>query len=616
MGNYSLVINSKFNPFSYQEMLAPVLMATQAHQELENQYGELDTKASIWDNLADEQTDPNAYKMYKTFANDLRNKRDQLEREGLNIASRRDMLNMKARYSSDIVPIETAYKRREELAAEQRKALAANPTLRYQRMANQMSLDDFIRNPSLDYGESYSGALLTQQVSQAVANFQRALTDKGQLRKLGLPYQYERMIQYGATPAQVMAAMSENAQQGDTDAIRFLRGVTDQVLQSSGVTDWADPATLREFRAFANQGLYSAIGQIKLDNFTDQAGLTQLKADLDDRNNRRAETRRAERGAAAADEALRRAIKLSGISYLSASGDLAKYERALSGLKAGQQAVKASIFGKNGKVNPIVVYDKAQIAMKQAENKIRRQYDSKIRNAQRMADNELGGNGYYSDQVSNIQSKMASAIAAARKEAYKNTLQEYGVTQGITADQYTALKAIGYKGGQTLSYSQLLNPLNTLAEQMTYYSTNMSGYDNPDKKIRAQLGNWENNDSFSTRVYKLNPNGTQGAAVSHEDLNLYNESNTSGRKVTGIYYSAFTPGKIIVQIGESGDRYLMDPNVLGSEVAALIGQTSNIIKSDPNVDLTQASVATTTALSRLLNSYNPTASTSSNNAGE
>ena len=222
MPNYSLVLDTKFKPFSYQEMLAPVMAATQAHQELEAEYGDLATKASVWERMANEQTDPYAYKMYKTYSEDLESMAEQLARSGLNPASRRNMLNMKSRYSSEILPIETAYKRREELAAEQRKAIAANPTLRYQRMAGQMSLDDFIRNPSLDYGESYSGALLTQQVSQAVANLQRALTDKGQLQKLGLPYQYERMLQYGATPSQVLAAMAGQAQ-NEPETATFLR---------------------------------------------------------------------------------------------------------------------------------------------------------------------------------------------------------------------------------------------------------------------------------------------------------------------------------------------------------------------------------------------------------
>ena len=116
MANYSLIINSQFKPFSYQEMLAPTLMATQAHQALEDQYGELATKASVWEEMANEQTDPYAYKMYKTYANDLEEQAGQLAREGLNAASRRDMLNMRARYSKEITPIEQAYTTRQKQA--------------------------------------------------------------------------------------------------------------------------------------------------------------------------------------------------------------------------------------------------------------------------------------------------------------------------------------------------------------------------------------------------------------------------------------------------------------------------------------------------------------------
>lgn len=289
MANYSLILDTKFKPFSYQEMLAPVAAATQAHQALEEEYGDLSAKASVWEEMANEQSDPYAYRMYKKYANDLEAQAGELARVGLAPTSRKGMLDMRTRYSKEIVPIENAYKRREELAAEQRKAIAANPTLRYQRMARAMSLDDFIKDPSLDYGESYSGALLTKQVSDAAANFQRALTDKGNLEALGLPYQYERMLQYGATPAQVMAAMSQDAQQGDSEAVEFLRGITDQVLKSSGVADWADPATMEEFRAFANQGLYSAIGQVKIDNFTDTYSMNDQ---LEKNKEARAEARR------------------------------------------------------------------------------------------------------------------------------------------------------------------------------------------------------------------------------------------------------------------------------------------------------------------------------------
>lgn len=157
-----VIINStEFNPFSFEEMLKPMAMYGQEYRAQQDALSELAIKSSIWEGMANEQTDPYAYKTYKEYADDLEMQAAQLAREGLSLTSRQNMLQMKQRFNKEIVPIETAYKRREELAAEQRKALAQNPTLRYQRMAGTMSLDDFIKNPSLDYGESYSGALLT-----------------------------------------------------------------------------------------------------------------------------------------------------------------------------------------------------------------------------------------------------------------------------------------------------------------------------------------------------------------------------------------------------------------------------------------------------------------------
>lgn len=288
MANYSLILDTKFKPFSYQEMLAPVAAATQAHQALEDAYGELSAQAKTWGQYANEQTDPEAYKMYKTYADDLEMQAEQLMRQGLSPLSRREMLSLRARYGEEIAPIEAAYKRREALAAEQRKLYGADNSLRFERDASTISLDDFIKNPSLDYGESYSGTLLTNQVSNAVAAYQRALTDPGKLESLGLPFQYERYFQEGATPEQVLAAIQNDAQQGDSEAVKFLRGVVDQALISSGVADWADDATLAEFRAFANRGLYNAIGTTKVQNYTDSYGMQTSLA-------RAAETRAEER---------------------------------------------------------------------------------------------------------------------------------------------------------------------------------------------------------------------------------------------------------------------------------------------------------------------------------
>lgn len=271
MANYSLILDTKFKPFSYQEMLAPVAASTQAHQALEEEYNELAAKANVWDKMANEQTDPKAYKMYKTYADDLSARADDLMKYGLNVSSRKGMLDMRTRYSKEIVPIEVAYKRREDLAKEQRDAMKVDPTLRYQRYAREMSLDDFIDNLSLDYGKAYSGDLLAKQVSQVAANYANVLTKEGRLESLGLPYQYKSRIEYGATPEEILAVIDDAALKGHEGAIKFLKDARDQVLQSSGVLDWTDPdsETRKFFISSANRGLFSAIGKTELKNYTD-----------------------------------------------------------------------------------------------------------------------------------------------------------------------------------------------------------------------------------------------------------------------------------------------------------------------------------------------------------
>ena len=126
-----IINNTKFTPFSFEEMLKPMVIYGQEYRAQQDALSELAIKSSRWEGMANEQTDPYAYKTYKKYADDLEMQAGQLAREGLSLTSRQNMLQMKQRYSKEITPIETAYKRREELAAEQRKAMLANPTLFY-----------------------------------------------------------------------------------------------------------------------------------------------------------------------------------------------------------------------------------------------------------------------------------------------------------------------------------------------------------------------------------------------------------------------------------------------------------------------------------------------------
>lgn len=274
MANFSLVVNSKFNPFSFERYIQPYQIYGQAYKEVENTLGELDTKASIWEEMANEQTDPYAYKMYKTYANDLEEQAGQLAREGLNAASRRDMLNMRARYSKEITPIEQAYTARQKQAEQQQQALLQDPTLLLSRRASTTSLDDYIRNPQLAY-EAYSGKLITAQAASAASALAKEMQEKPRKWRsiLGNSY-YETMMQKGFSSQAVLQAIQDNP-----DAAPQLTRIVEDAINSSGVRDWGDQATIARAIDYAKQGLWSAVGETQyqtLDNW--RAKMAEQKA--------------------------------------------------------------------------------------------------------------------------------------------------------------------------------------------------------------------------------------------------------------------------------------------------------------------------------------------------
>lgn len=269
MPNFAYTNQTNFRPFSYQEMLAPVLMATQAHQAVEEAYSELDSQANAIGSLANEANDPVTYQRYKAYESALRTQADALAKNGLTPGSRQLLLDLKGLYAKDITPIQNAITRRRELADEQRKALLQNPTLMFQRDMNSMSyessLDRFLENPDYDYGERYSGALLTQQVSQAAGNLAKELFNYGNGKRLDA-YTKTFLQQHGFTREQVLDAIN-NPNRARSQPV--LNAIVEQVIGSSDMASWADQPTMDKAYNYARQGLWSAIGQTNISTYED-----------------------------------------------------------------------------------------------------------------------------------------------------------------------------------------------------------------------------------------------------------------------------------------------------------------------------------------------------------
>lgn len=266
MPNYSLVANTQFRNRSFDDMLKPLLMYTQEYNAIEDTASDLATKASVWEGMANEQTDPEAYAQYKRYADDLQRQAVNLSQNGLNPTTRRELLNLKRRYSSEITPIEQAYASRKAQADEQRKAMLQNPTLLLSRRADMTSLDDYMRNPQLGY-ESYSGALLTQQVGQAASAIAKELRDYGNGKPLD-GFTKTWLQQHGFTAAEVAQAINNP---DSPRSSHILNTLVNNVMADSGVPQWADRATLNQAYSYARQGLWNAVGQTQVQLYTDEA---------------------------------------------------------------------------------------------------------------------------------------------------------------------------------------------------------------------------------------------------------------------------------------------------------------------------------------------------------
>lgn len=255
-GNFSLVVNSKFQPFSFERYIQPYQMYEEAYKEVENALGELATKASIWEKLANEQKDSDAYDMYKTYANDLEEKAGQLEREGLNAARRRDMFNMRARYSKEIVPIEQAYTTRQKQAEQQQQEILKDPDMMFSRLAANTSLNEYIRNPQLTY-EAYSGEKIRAHAASAASALAKNMRENPRKWYSILHEKYfETKMREGYTTEEIILTSLN-----DPNAPKELRSIIEDAVSASNIASWNDKTTLDRAYDYARIGAWNALGK-------------------------------------------------------------------------------------------------------------------------------------------------------------------------------------------------------------------------------------------------------------------------------------------------------------------------------------------------------------------
>lgn len=423
-GNFSLVVNSKFQPFSFERYIQPYQMYGEAYKEVENALGELATKASVWEEMANEQTDPYAYKMYKTYANDLEEKAGQLAREGLNAASRRDMLNMRARYSKEITPIENAYKKREEDIARQKKvADATGGRTVFTRDARTTSLDKYMEGID-DYGQTNLDELYKEGAAGGAAISKRYLsTREGQLFN-GMYLNLQRTT--GMTNDQIQQFLSNQKDAKGNLLFPELHALKNELLSKSNYQNYSVADQNRMEQAILsgiNTGIVYNVEDKPMENWRDKmAAQEAMQIRAEKRAVRRAAEREAESNRYRINPLPLRSEQETDASNKKLQGYINKgyLKRTKAGLTLTQKGLSV-LRGVNG--TPIV--QSWESYKKQHPGATRSSYDTMVAESRRIASRPNVFYEWYNKNVGGFNAQTGKvSTPTTRLNAYEQSIKQ------------------------------------------------------------------------------------------------------------------------------------------------------------------------------------------------
>ena len=528
MANYSLVVNSKFQPFSFDRYLQPYQIYGQNYKEIEEQYTDLSTKAGIWDSLANEQTDPNTYKMYKTYANDLENQASQLASEGLNAVSRKNMLNMRARYSKEIIPIEQAYKARTEEAAEQYKGRAAGMV--YEGDASTASLDRYLNNPSIRFNQANSQEGF-KRVATTASALSKGLRDYRNGKRLD-PYVKTWLQEHGYKDTDVAKAINDIQRliNGDTDV--DTNGVLNAILQDelnvSGVGKWSNKAAIMDYFSRVAPALYQAVGQTQVSPYEDYGAKLSAREAMQKRLK------------ALDDPTPTLNYKPRTFSHLEANGALYVMKQTRDKLNVQGKGLKASYFGKRGNYNPLEIYEEYK----------------KMTGATRPG----RGTELYQAQYGVVKpwSEVKNDAMSALKKKYGNDIKV------ISGEDYNALKTMGYTNKSSLKdFKNMDNIIDASAKSYTEYFMN----GDPkylSKVLTHNISNQENwGKPFAENATILDKNFNKTSKKFNPE-----DYGTEDNPIVDFSHSTKHRNKVIVSY-KDGSKVAFNPDLISGEMGNL-----------------------------------------------
>lgn len=270
MANFNLVVNtSNFKPFTYEEMVRPLLLYKQEEEARQQAYLDLQEKASTLEDLAASEKDAEAYGAYTAYKNKLREVADEMAKNGLT-RQNNQVFNLRKSYINDIKPLNDLLEKRNKLVEEQR-ANDKDGTNIYSIDYGDMSLAEMKRNPTQTYN-TLNGNVIRAISAETFAPLAKQILESPEYTNiLGKQYFQER-IQRGYTLDQII-----NELQG-TEAGSKLAQVKQNILSSLSMNKKGfSPEKQAQVEQFVNMGAMAALGETEYGNLNDKSYLDPLQ---------------------------------------------------------------------------------------------------------------------------------------------------------------------------------------------------------------------------------------------------------------------------------------------------------------------------------------------------
>ena len=258
-----LTIGSKFQPFSFAEMVQPLQMYGQEYQRQEDLYNTYaETAGLIGAELNPELDRDILNNTYNPYMQALSLGADTLATEGLTPGGRKQLQELRRRFGREITPIKAASEARAKARENWDRMLAQDKTLMTNANPYYKGITAYMNgaSPETTY---VSGNELYSRGRNLAEAFSKTMREVPEDERLALQGQYFRIVnQYGANSAEADAFM-----QGTIDSIPALAKQVDGILANSGIdAEGFTPADKERARQYIIEGMKAGLsGETKVE---------------------------------------------------------------------------------------------------------------------------------------------------------------------------------------------------------------------------------------------------------------------------------------------------------------------------------------------------------------